>query len=101
MASGDDPFPVIYAHDEVAVALARMDAPVFLARNAALDVLTLPNRQRTQPRAHPSLTLKYMAHVSYIPSTSGRAHHRLVYILAPGTHHRAVLIQPHSQVRER
>ncbi len=101
MASGDDLFPVSYAHDEVAVALARMDAPVFLARNAALDVLTLPNRQRTQPRAHPSLTLKYLAHVSYIPSTSGCAHHRILQIFAPATHHRAVLVQPHRQVRER
>jgi hypothetical protein len=47
MVSGDDPFLVIYAHGEVAVASARMDAPVCLARNAALHAHTLPNHERT------------------------------------------------------
>jgi hypothetical protein len=47
MASGDDPFLVICAHDEVAVALAKMDALVCLARNAALHAHTLPNHERT------------------------------------------------------
>jgi hypothetical protein len=47
MASGDDLFPVICAHGEVAAALARMDEPVFLARNAALHAHTLPNHERT------------------------------------------------------
>jgi hypothetical protein len=47
MASGDDLFLVTCAHGEVAVARARMDAPVYPARNAALHAHTLPNHERT------------------------------------------------------
>lgn len=47
MVSGDDLFPVICAPGEVAAVLAKMDAPVFLARNAALHAHTLPNPERT------------------------------------------------------
>lgn len=47
MVSGDDLLLVIYAHGEVAVASAKMDAPVCLARNAALHAHTLPNHERT------------------------------------------------------
>jgi hypothetical protein len=47
MVSGDELFPVIYAHDVVAVASAKMDALVCLARSAALHAHTLPNHERT------------------------------------------------------
>ena len=47
MASGDELFPVICAPGEVAAALARRDALVFLARNAALHAHTLQNPERT------------------------------------------------------
>ena len=47
MVSGDDQFLVICAHDEVVVASGRMDALVYLARNAALHAHTLLNHERT------------------------------------------------------
>jgi len=47
MASGDDLLPAICAHGEVVAVSARMDAPVCLARNAALHAHTLPNHERT------------------------------------------------------
>ncbi len=46
MASGEDLFLVLHAHGEVAVVLARMDAPVCLVRAAALHAHTLPNHER-------------------------------------------------------
>jgi hypothetical protein len=47
MASEDDLSLAIYAHDEVVVASAKMDALVCLARNAVLRAHTLPNHERT------------------------------------------------------
>jgi hypothetical protein len=46
MASGEDLFLVLFAHGEVAVVLARMDAPVCFVGTAALHAHTLPNHER-------------------------------------------------------
>jgi len=91
---------VIYARGEAVVESARMDAPVYFVRNAALHARTLPNHERTavgMPESDPQVTDTRTLHSHQQVDSSGSAHHHLTLIFVPATHRRAVLAQLRTQ----